>query len=276
MESKKSLWLFVGLVVALAVMCCCALAVAAVAGAPWWIGHSSSESEGLRLPSWRLDVPFTATERVERTLEVSGAPRLTIRNFAGSVTVRPGEAGTVHMVATKRVRGAADSDQIEVEMSQQACCVEITTHKASDLDDASVSLEITVPAGTVLDITTGAGTVDVQDVQGALRVEAGAGTVEIRGAAGPVSLRTGAGTIDYEGSPDGTCSFDTGAGTITLRVPADTDASVELGAGMGGVHTTFDVNGVVSRRLVRGTIGSGDGATITANTGVGSVELLRQ
>jgi hypothetical protein len=274
MESKKSLWWFVGLVVALGMVCCCALAVAAAAGGSWWASRSSWD--GFWMPSVRLDMPFTATEQVERTLQVSGSPRLTIRNFAGSVTVRPGDDGTVHVVATKRLRAPASPDQIEVEVSQQACCVEITTRKVSGLNDASVSLEITVPAGTVLDITTGAGSVDVRDVGGALRAEAGAGTVEVRGAEGPASLRTGAGTIDYEGSPEGKCTFDTGAGSVTLRVPADTDASVELGAGMGSVHTTFDVNGIVSRRLVRGTIGTGDGATITANTGVGSVELLRR
>jgi hypothetical protein len=278
MESRnRTLWILVA-VVAAAFMCCCALmAIAAFA---------VRNNTGWNLPegvSWpprvRIQLPgLDKIERSEKTFEVGSAPRLTIRNFAGNVTVRVEDGDTVRVVATKRARSTGDLDSIVVQTSGQDCCVDVTTSHPTlpTISSASVSLEVTVPPDAVVDLRTGAGSINVRDVQGAQRIETGAGIVEIRGAAGPVSVNTGAGGIDYEGSPKGECTFHAGAGTITLRLSADANVSVDLSAGLGDVRSDLTVSGTVTRRLVRGTIGTGRGASVSASAGVGSVELLRR
>lgn len=277
-SNSKTVWIFVlVVVVALALMSCCLVAAAGAIGVPSFVRSIIPES--VNWPPVRINLPGAErTERIEKAFEVGGAPKLSISNFAGSVTIRPGDGGTVRVVATKKARGTSDLDAIVVQMSGQASGVEITTNHPtrSSITNASVKLEITVPADTMIDLRTGAGSVDVRDVQGALQVEAGAGSIEIRGAAGPVDLTAGAGSIDYEGSPAGECIFHAGVGSIVLRLPADANLKVDLTAGLGGAHSELPVSGTVTPRSVHGTIGTGSQGSITASAGVGSINLVRR
>jgi len=61
-----------------------------------------------------------------------------------------------------------------------------------------------------------------------------------------------------------------------LRLPADANVTVDLSAGLGGVNSALPVDGTVTRRSVRGTIGTGDEASLTATAGIGGVDLVRQ
>jgi hypothetical protein len=161
-------------------------------------------------------------------------------------------------------------------MEQQPGKLVIRTQKPSDLDNATAKLEITAPAGTRLFLRSGAGTVDVRGLQASMDVQNGAGTVTIRDAAGAAVVNTGAGTIQYQGQPEGECRFWSGAGTIMLRVPKDLDMEVDLSTSVGTVRSDFGVSGHVSVRSIRGAVGTGEDATITARSGVGTVTLNRQ
>jgi DUF4097 and DUF4098 domain-containing protein YvlB len=234
------------------------------------------------------------SEALEESFAVGDAPTLTVDNFAGAVTVRAGESGTIRVVATKRAAREKDLDRIEVEMKEQDGGVAIETDRPSGWKNASVELEITAPANTRVDLYTGAGDVIVRDLSGKVRVDSGAGDVEIDGASGEVDahtgagdidvrdasglvrLDTGAGDIDYQGQPRGDCRFDTGAGSIKLRLPDDVNVTVDLDTGAGDIDVDMDVDGKVSKREVRGTIGSGDEGEIRAHTGAGDIDLISQ
>lgn len=280
METKNrntGVWIFLAIVVGIAVVSCCALAAIGAVGVPAIL--RSAFPEGVRWPLIEVNLPEgEQTERIEKSFEVGSEPSVSIENFAGAVVIGAGEEGTIRVVATKRAEGTSNLDAIVVEMTAEGSRLEIrTSHPSvSNIHNMSVKLEITVPAGTDLTLRTGAGSVEVSGVQGSLRVEAGAGSIEIRDAAGPVSLSAGAGSIDYEGSPAGACQFHAGAGSIVLRLPADASVTVDLSAGLGGVHSELPVSGSVTKRSVRGTIGEGDQASITAGAGVGSIDLLRK
>jgi hypothetical protein len=229
---------------------------------------------------WILSLPSDEqmTERMEETFPVGSAPELEVSQFAGAVIVRAGADGTIRVVATKQARGQDALDAISVRMSGEGSRVEIRTSfpafRASR--DATVRLEITVPADASVSVTSGAGSVEVSGVQGAIEIEEGAGGIDVRGAAGPVRLSAGAGGINYEGRPEGTCRFQASVGGITLRIPADADVTVELTAGLGGVHSAIPVKGTVTRRSVVGTIGTGGDARITADARIGGIDLLWQ
>jgi hypothetical protein len=51
---------------------------------------------------------------------------------------------------------------------------------------------------------------------------------------------------------------------------------VDLHTGVGSIELDFAVDGEVSRRDVKGVIGSGEGASIYARTGSGSIDLIRR
>jgi DUF4097 and DUF4098 domain-containing protein YvlB len=139
-----------------------------------------------------------------------------------------------------------------------------------------VQFEITAPAGTRLDADTGAGNVETDGITGEIDIHTGAGNIDIRGATGTVRLDSGAGNTRYQGIPQGECRFETGAGNIRLTLPADVNVQVGLDTGVGNIDVDFSVDGQVTRREVRGVIGSGAQGTIYAHTGTGNIDVVRR
>jgi len=267
MESKnQNVWIAV--IVALVIACCCALAMAV--GAVAWLTSRYADT-GVE----PLNLGNLSRERLEESFEVGQAPNLEITNFAGSVTVRSGEGNVVRVVATKKATSEAKLDRIQVRMTEADGRVVIKTKKLLDQGNASVDLEITAPAGSRVSVDTGAGTVVVRDIAGRIDINSGAGSVDVRGAAGPVRVDLGAGQITYEGAPSGDCRFQTGAGEIALRLPGSPNVRIDLGTGLGAVDVDFDVDGRVSPRRAEGVIGDGSQGSIFAHTGVGGVRVER-
>ena len=261
----------------LVVASCCILAVAAGAVAvfvPRALYLGPLDLDSLDLEPFFLD--GGEQERLERTIEVSGAPRLEIDNFAGSVTVRAGGEGEIRVSATKRSSSRSRLDQVQIDIQQQGNRVVIRTRKPNNMNNVSVDLQITAPSATELALNLGAGTVDLRGLHGGIEVDSGAGDITVRDAVGSADLNLGAGQISYEGSPTGYCRFGTGAGNINLRLPANPDLEVELETGLGNVDVDYAVDGTVRARQARGTIGDGSQGTIRANTGVGNISLSRR
>jgi len=268
MESKNRNVLIVVIVV-LVIGCCCVLALGA--GAIGWFTSRYADIGGEP-----FDLGPLQRERVEETFEVGDAPSLVITNFAGSVTVRAGDGDLVRIVATKKASSQARLDRIEVDMSEADGRVMIKTRKLFNNGNASVELEITAPAGSRVQVDTGAGEVDVHSIIGQIDIHSGAGEVRVRDARGTVGVELGAGQITYEGTPSGDCRFQTGAGEIVLRLADNPNVRIDVGTGLGAVDVDFDVDGRVSPRSAEGIIGDGRQGLIYAHTGVGGVSVTRR
>jgi hypothetical protein len=281
-SGNRTLWII--LAIALVVVCCGVLVTAAVVlTAPWgWAWE------------WNWSDRGTETQRMTRTFEVGATPQLDIDSFAGAVTVRAGEGDTIQVIATKKAPRTRDLNQVEVNISQREDGLVIRTDKPRTWSNVSIEFEVTAPAGTQLVVHTGAGSIEVRGLRGPVKVNSGAGNVriidatgeidahsgagsiDVRQAVGRVRLDTGAGGIDYQGTVQGDCSFRTGAGSIRLVLPAELNVEVDLDTGMGSVDVEYPVVGQVSRREVRGVIGTGDEGRLEAHTGTGSIDLLRR
>lgn len=233
------------------------------------------------------------SEELEESFAVGEAPMLTVENFAGDVIVHAGEEGSIQVIATKRSAREKDLERIEVDMRDLDGEVEVVTDPPSGLKNVSVDLEITVPTSAHVDLHTGAGDIIVRDLAGDVRADCGAGDVDVRGTSGEIDAHTGAGSIDvrravgavhldvnagsinYQGTPQGDCRFDAGAGSIKIRVSNDVNIEVDLDTSAGDIDVdNMDVDGKVSNRKVRGTIGSGDEGEIRAHTDVGNIDLI--
>jgi hypothetical protein len=283
---NQNVWIALALI--LIVVCCCTVAAAAAVAA-WPLSSRLSLPLNLDLGEISAEVEG---ERLEQGFKVGAAPVLTVDNFAGSVTVLGGGDGEIQVVAIKKGPGG-DLDRIQIDMNERGDGLEIKTRKPSSVHNASVQLEITVPAGTHLETHTGAGSIEVRyingdvkahtgagsvtlvDVTGELEIDTGAGSIQVRGATSPVRLETGAGSIDYQGTPRGTSSFETGTGSIELRLPPDLNVVVDLSTGTGSIDVDYAVDGRVTKQRVKGTIGSGSQGDINAHTGAGSIDLIR-
>lgn len=284
MESRnRNVWIAVVAVLALAVICCCVLLLAALL-----LG-------GIRLGSFDWgDATSLYQERTEYAFTASDAPTLEIDNSTGPVVVRAGEGNDIQVVATKRARRTSDVDRNEVDLQPKDGGVVVKAWQVPGVRGASVSLEITAPEDTIIEVHNGTGPIEVSgfrngasldngtgdlsvvNVLGEIRAHAGTGSIAVRGAAGPVSMDTGTGSLRYDGVPQGACRFDVGTGSIWLALPEDLNAMVDLSVGTGSVESEFPVDGQVTKRSVRGTIGLGDECTIRADTGTGSIYLSRR
>jgi hypothetical protein len=279
MESKnRNVWIIVAVIVV--VVCCCAALVAAAgivittAGVGWFTTQPSGWFAG-QPPDWP-GVTSLQSERSEESFVAGDAPSLEIDSFAGNVTVRAGEAGTIGVAATKKARSQDDLDRIEVQVSELDGGLVIKTVKPSSLYNVSVDFEITTPADTDLRAHTGAGNMSVCCLNGVVSVDTGAGNVDSDDVTGRIDAHSGAGNIDYQGAPQGDCSFEVGAGNINLILPADLSAEVDIETGMGNVDVGFSVDGQVTGRKVQGVIGSGAQGTIYAHTGAGNIDVVRR
>jgi hypothetical protein len=273
MENRnRNVWIIVAIVVVL--LCCllAALAAAVVLGLGWF---GVRVSEGGFGPGFSFD---QIIEHREMSFDVGATPVLQVDNFAGDVTIRTGREGVISVDASLRAGQSENLRRISLEPSQEGDTVRIRTRRSSaQISNVSVGLDITVPPGTTVEVTNGAGEVSISDVEGEIAAQTGAGDVEVRGSQGQVRLSTGAGDVDYAGEPRGTSTFRTGAGTVRIALPSDFAGSVDLDTGIGSVDLGgFDVAGSVSSRAARGTIGGGGDVTIEAHTGAGNIDLVRR
>ena len=128
-------------------------------------------------------------------------------------------------------------------------------------------------------VATGNGDVVVRDVKGAVRVTTGNGRVTVSTAQGPVEARSGNGDIDVRMSavrPSEDMTFSTGSGDVRVTLPTDFNGELDATTGNGSISSDFDlkVEGRMSPRRVRATIGSG-GARLRLATGNGGLEVRK-
>jgi hypothetical protein len=127
-----------------------------------------------------------------------------------------------------------------------------------------------------LKLHVSSGDIDLQAIEGVLDAQTSSGRLDVRDAQGTARLDTSSGSIDYRGTPAGECSFTAGSGSIRLRLPSDLGAGVDLKTGSGTITLGFPVEGQATPQRVLGTIGSGDDATIYAETSSGSIRITSE
>jgi hypothetical protein len=256
------------------IACCCVLTVGGALAGNWLIRTRELGVDWER--EWRAgEQPGAVSpQRFSQTFVVGDTPTIDVENFAGKITVRAGEAGTIQVLAEKKAQTAPRLDAIQIQMDQKDDTVTVKSRVSSpSLSNVSVDLEITVPANSQVTLRTGAGEVTLTGIQRTLDVSTGAGTVRVRDAQGPARIETGAGTIDYDGLPTGESRMHTGAGSISIALPREANLQIDLNTGLGRIDTQIDVDGQVSPTKVSGLIGTGADGALTANTGVGAISI---
>jgi DUF4097 and DUF4098 domain-containing protein YvlB len=127
--------------------------------------------------------------------------------------------------------------------------------------------------------STGNGDVVVRDAKGAVRVSTGNGRVAVSTTQGPVEAHSGNGDIDVQMAavrPSEDMTFSTGSGDVRVTLPSGYNGELEASTGNGTIESDFDLKleGRMSPRRIRATIGSG-GARLRLTTGNGGLEVRR-
>ena len=233
-----------------------------------------------------------------RTLHVNGSVDLQVETGSGAISVRPGNSSevliTAHIQANDWFGGNAGDrvKRIEENPPIQQSGNDIRIGHIDDPElrhHVSINYDITVPAGTELNSSSGSGNLDISGVAGPVEAGTGSGNVKIAEIGSGVRAHTGSGNIDADGvkgmlyartgsgnirAANIAGGFDghTGSGHLVLEQSAP--GSVRAETGSGGLELR-NVRGSLQAQTGSGTIKAEGEATgqWSLHTGSGSVEL---
>jgi DUF4097 and DUF4098 domain-containing protein YvlB len=267
--------------------------------------------------------PFTAEQEVSDTFKTKATPLIVVDTFNGVIDVTPGEKGIVEARVTKRAGGSTqeeaeqDLENIEVSMKQEGDKIEIKVGKTdqSMWSNRGASVELQVPEGTVLDVRTTNGKVNVVAITGDVKARSSNGAIHVKGTRGKLDLTTSNGGIQAEGGTgrldlktsngpiavkstkavvnartsngaiqftgrlnDGDNAFQSSNGKIALALPSDAEFNLDATTSNGRIKSDFavDEDEKANKHRLRGTVGKDPKATIKVHTSNGSIEIREQ
>lgn len=168
-------------------------------------------------------------ETIERSFTVQGRPALWVKNADGRIRVTAGNQPQVQIRAIKEVHGASSADdarqyaaRVEVRIEQtgnriQAEAIYPATNRFSfgRQPEPLVHFEITAPKGSDLEAINADGDLQVDGLDGKIKVETADGKLSVINCSGRIESRTGDGDLRIERAR-GEVSAKTGDGSITL------------------------------------------------------------
>jgi Putative adhesin len=221
-----------------------------------------------------------ADNTFDKTVNVSAQPDLYVSTGSGTIHIVPGNGGQIHIVGHVHAGWSAFGDvnsriQRIVEnppIAQNGNSVrvgDVTDH--SLFNNISIDYDINVPTDVALNLHSGSGDVEVNNVGRFLSASTGSGTIRARGTHGPADLESGSGELQLEDAGAGDVKAKTGSGDIRIHGfngsfnartgSGDIEASGHLenggmimtGSGDVRLHLTPD-----SRFTLEAATGSGD------------------
>ncbi|MBW2279159.1 MAG: DUF4097 family beta strand repeat protein [Deltaproteobacteria bacterium] len=206
-------------------------------------------------------------------------------DFRGNVNVESGGTLEVELSAGSVEIDSHDEEQVEVEARADSFGGSFRFELTSDGKDArltgsgsswfgfsasSVSVRITVPREYAIDLETGGGRVEIDDVEGDIVVHTNGGRIEVDGAVGQVEVETSGGRISID-DVDGDVRARTSGGSIDVsEVTGEVDVRTS-----GGHIQIHDVGGPVFAHTSGGRISVrfNDLAEGEIQTSGGSIEV---
>jgi DUF4097 and DUF4098 domain-containing protein YvlB len=232
-------------------------------------------------------------DSTSQSLTVSGTPRLAVQSDVVDLHVTSG-AGNSVTVRTVRHASALTYDlaqralrQMTAQVSQSGDDITLTTHLPSFnegivVTQISMSVYVTVPQTTNLDIHSDVGDVDVQGVTGTMTIAGKTSDIELTDTTlvGSSSLRADVGDIICFCTLADAASLQliTVTGDIRLSLPRATSASLTASTDTGTVRvasvwpisTTHTNVGAVAN----GNLNANPSGTITADSSVGDITIV--
>ena len=222
----------------------------------------------------------------------------------GSITTGGANVTDCSIVATITARAATEeeamelAEEVEISLEQSSNAVAVKIKKPTLLLNKSVgvSLDVTVPNQTNLELATRNGAVTIADITGRVRatshngkvttervsggteLETHNGSITCRQTSGDAKLRTHNGSVKAfyaeTAPPVSDISIVTSNGSIELAAPPGLSARIEASTHNGSINTALPItiSGKVTKRKLTGTIGSGEGR-LHLETHNGSIRL---
>jgi hypothetical protein len=262
-----------------------------------------------------------ASDTFDRTMHISGQPDLYVSTGSGNIRIHPGPDSEIHIVGHVHA-GWSSMGDVQHRIQQIVDTPPITqsgntihvgeTSDRSLFNNVSIDYEITAPASVALNLRSGSGDLEVDNLGRYLMAASGSGNVRAHGLSGPAEMQTGSGDIELEENGAGDVKAKTGSGSIRVHgftgtfnartgsgdIEADGHltgaASLASGSGSVRMHLTpdahFDLQATTgsgdirinfpgapqqddnTRHHMNASI-NGGGPTLEAHTGSGDIEI---
>jgi len=224
---------------------------------------------------------------------------VSLHNLNGDVSVTPSTSGKVEIVGVKHASGR-DAEDLTLEVVETSrgitvCsmfaradmeCDEDGFHvhdrgrgwRDHDWDDASIDIEVKLPANLLVNAHSVSGNVSIVGAQGEVRAASVSGDVRMEQLrvsslkATSVSGNVSVGIVALTGS--GPLTFTSVSGDVTAELPRTIDADVTMRSVSGSLDSEFPLtlNGRVNRHSLEARIGKG-GRELEVRTVSGDVRL---
>jgi len=263
-----------------------------------------------------------ADSTFDKTLTVSGQSDLYVSTGSGNIHVMPGNGGQIHIVGhvhagwssfgdvNSRIQRIVENPPI-VQNGNTVRVGEVTDH--SLFNNISIDYDVTVPADVALNLRSGSGDVEVNNVgrfvsagsgsgnvrtrgthgpldiasgsgdlqaddagPGDVKARTGSGNIKINGFSGGFTAKTGSGNIDADGRLQGGGTISAGSGNVRLHITPDSHFTVEAATGSGDIQVRMP--GVVAANTETSrhhvtTQVNGGGPALQIRTGSGDIEI---
>ena len=221
----------------------------------------------------------------EKTLTVSGPTDLYVSTRSGHVHIYPGSDNQIHIKAHLQSGwgAGADIDQriahiVEnppVTQSGNAVHIgDVGPEERHLYNNISIDYEISAPKTVALNLHSGSGDIEVDNLGRFLKAQTGSGTVRAHGIAGPAEVGTGSGDVDLELIAPGEVKAATGSGSIRIH---GLDGALNAKTGSGDIEADGMLAG--SSRLTTGSgslrlhLGQNAHFNVDASTGSGDIRI---
>jgi DUF4097 and DUF4098 domain-containing protein YvlB len=187
---------------------------------------------------------------------------LEIENPGGSIAITGSDEKKIVVLAKKRATTPHALQKViihaDLHEKKSKISTEISGGLFKGITKAIVDYTILIPKTAHLVVSSGAGSITVQDIHGSVRVSSGAGSTNLRNVSGCLTVEGGSGTIAIACAHEGktTITAKSGAGTIAIE---NATGSVEA-------STTTGTLSIEHAHLMSDTV-------INAQTVVGSIAL---
>ncbi len=243
-----------------------------------------------RADEWSKEFPVTGTPELRLTANdarvhlVRGSGKQ-IAVSVRTVDQRIGPGGVT-------ISASQSGDTVLVQVHEPSIHVNIfSIHR-------STQVEIAIPEHARVEVKTGDGNIDLDDISGAMRLHTGDGHIHGTRLDGSLQCNTSDGHVEVDGrfdelridTGDGHViatatggsklgsgwNIHTGDGSVELRIPSDLAASLDAHTGDGHIESDLpiEINGRLERSSLRGNL-HGGGPPLQIRTGDGSIRLRR-
>ncbi len=174
-----------------------------------------------------------AGEDIHEKVRASPNGKVEIDNLAGSVSITGWDRDEVEITGTL----GKGTERLDVQEKGDRVIIEVVLPSGRNNRIESTELNIRVPRGSEVEVSTVSASIDVSDVDGALELDTVSGAVRVKGEPEEVEIGTVSGRITVEARLE-RGSFDTVSGNIEARLDLTSRSRVDFDSVTGHIELT--------------------------------------